>query len=162
MWYTFTAHTQLPRAFMGWSLVSLSGRRLRWVWMILEPFGKRLISAPKDLRMRTCNWAGNEGYSENRWLILVAVGGSSSSATLKSANGTFFRFGRLGTGITEVAASEDSNSPVARASFIPLPGFSRRRGLCARVYEKPIAIYWHMCAWESQNSCGFRFWKQGN
>ena len=32
--------------------------------------------------------------------------------------GTFFRFGRLGTGITEVAASEDSNSPVARASFI--------------------------------------------
>ena len=27
---------------------------------VLEPFGKRLISASKNLM--TCNWAGNEGY----------------------------------------------------------------------------------------------------
>ena len=40
-----------------------------------------------------------------------------ATAWLKSANGTFFRVGLLGMGITEVAASEDSNSPVARASF---------------------------------------------
>lgn len=44
----------------------------------------------------------NEGYSENRWLILVAVGGSSSSATgLPPTSRVFKKKGVMHQGVRE-------------------------------------------------------------